>query len=570
MQTTGRNVILAWLTSVALCSGPANAKVKMCPNPEKAAKVVMVHYDKTWDFTSAERATEHPWSEHDTEEVRWDLEQPGYWIWDECYGNAESYTYNWSDTHWDADGDGDTQLTLYEDVCGVRNPGLYEPCTVSSTWWPGEFSVGGASRVVCDGYSLWDQKVQRKASTRYELYTGGKKVSGQKNLFVLTASVLGQGLFGWETYSLASSSVKLGSLGNLGSDGRLYAALGGGGTYNVTPYVGGWRYYTFDQPGMSKHTPYILADNTEAYAVLDPEKTTVEFCVGQKITFWSAWDSTPPGLTSENGWDWVTSAKSVNYQSVPNSAGCVTYENRPDLWRVAQPYAWWISGGNKNAKLDLALNFDNGQSAKVQAKGKFNMLKPRVTRVLPAPPFGGVIDTSGVPLLWLNDGAMDFRVYITKTYPGKFGVTQLVNYYSQTIIIPPSVFIWHSTYGDFYLDKREYYETPIDIVLESFPSEEEYSTPTKVYDTPGQYLALVLGSYNGNWKDYVRFTPAGAGSIPITLGRIEWSWAATAEMTNGFQWIKSADGMDGPTLHEDDSFPGWTTTKTSPDQESNQ
>jgi hypothetical protein len=46
------------------------------------------------------------------------------------------------------------------------------------------------------------------------------------------------------------------------------------------------------------------------------------------------------------------------------------------------------------------------------------------------------------------------------------------------------------------------------------------------------------------------------GDIPVTLGRIDWNWAATA-VNPGTGWYIMSDGVDGPALHDDDSFPLW-------------
>jgi hypothetical protein len=77
----------------------------------------------------------------------------------------------------------------------------------------------------------------------------------------------------------------------------------------------------------------------------------------------------------------------------------------------------------------------------------------------------------------------------------------------------------------------------------------------------------MIGTYNGNWKTYVRFTPAGG--IPVTLGRIDWNWAATCDEDEEYPsgWDITSDGVDGPTLHDDDSFPLWSHVKPAPPED---
>ncbi|HRT09471.1 MAG TPA: hypothetical protein P5233_13910 [Candidatus Paceibacterota bacterium] len=376
-------------------------------------------------------------------------------------------------------------------------------------------------------------------------------------------------LQGWTRW-IAPQTIQLGELGPVGSDGFLYQVLPDNETLDFTPRVKNEEFYHFGI-NQQKHKLRLAANGQ----VLEPDKVVAgaEFCVGQKVTFTAQWDPALVGVSS-NAYDWVMSTKYVNhswqhcrYDEFGNAIyyGSVNYDRDAEVLKLAAPWAWWVTGGDKNVKLDLTVHFDNGQSATVPAWGRFRMLRPRVTRCEARGPFAAGIDRSDFwPSLSLMNGPMVFEVYISKTYPGKFGITQLVNMFSQTMIQLPPYFIWHSTLGTFWLDGvQEFYDGEKEVELSSWPSDGEFSEPTLIYDMPGQALCYVMGSYNGDWQDYVRFTPAGNNSIAVTLARIEWHWAATAELSSG-GWAITSDGVDGPVLYEDDGFPEWTEVRPAP------
>jgi hypothetical protein len=75
--------------------------------------------------------------------------------------------------------------------------------------------------------------------------------------------------------------IKLGSLGAVGADGRLYVALADNIPRDVTPLVEGNPYYTYETPGVTKHKLRIIANGVP----LQPDRVVprAEFCVGQKI-----------------------------------------------------------------------------------------------------------------------------------------------------------------------------------------------------------------------------------------------------------------------------------------------
>ena len=81
------------------------------------------------------------------------------------------------------------------------------------------------------------------------------------------------------------------------------------------------------------------------------------------------------------------------------------------------------------------------------------------------------------------------------------------------------------------------------------------TSPDSIVQVTAENQGLPLVA-RADLQDYVRFTPSGDGSIPITLGRIDWDWAATATATP--HWHITSDGVNGPAQYTDDNFPTWT------------
>jgi hypothetical protein len=158
---------------------------------------------------------------------------------------------------------------------------------------------------------------------------------------------------------------------------------------------------------------------------------------------------------------------------------------------------------------------------------------------------------------------VNYNAYISKTFPGAFGITQTIDYFYWTML-PVFVPIWSSTEGEFWLDVTEYYEPPTEVGLATgtYPSEEEYPIPTSLVDAPGYQGVTVGVSCEVSCHDYIRFTPTGAGSIAITLARVDWTWNSVAEQNVDTSWHITGDAVTGPTLFEDDTFPDWEETNT--------
>lgn len=245
--------------------------------------------------------------------------------------------------------------------------------------------------------------------------------------------------------------------------------------------------------------------------------------------------------------------------TAPAPPYCKFYKTLDWPLKQSETGAWWVSGGKKSAGCHVEITFNNGQKATVVATGKFNTLKPRITLLDTAgyTPYRGKIELGFIPYLSLVDNPMRFDAYISKTYPGKFGMTQLVKMSASTLGK------LSTTFGEFWLDgSSEYYDGETTVTLSEYPSDDQYGSPSSINDPPGTPLLGGWGEYHGDWKTYVRFTPDGDG-IAVTLGLITWTWNSHASQDIHLFWQLDSDAVTGPTLDSgDDSFPVWSTVRS--------
>jgi hypothetical protein len=74
-------------------------------------------------------------------------------------------------------------------------------------------------------------------------------------------------------------------------------------------------------------------------------------------------------------------------------------------------------------------------------------------------------------------------------------------------------------------------------------------------DHPAHQLGYSYVTIDDKFRDYVRFRPTGTDSIWITIGRVDWSWVASANSANN--WTPIATIVQ-PAIVSDDSFPFWS------------
>jgi hypothetical protein len=246
-------------------SSAASTDAEAAVDKDPVVKVVL--YDKKRSFLSAGRT---PPSQIFTkkEGIKWRQGMAGFWWQDECICNdpwVDDYSFRWFQRNWETSGMGTLKSGLQrghrDAVCDVHEAVTPNPYTAPENW-PGEFSAVTGIRLYDTEGDKRDEVVARYAFTLYELQTGGKSqvFPPKRNLFVLTGGAEGVGDPFWpenagdkKAYEIPVTDVLLGSLGPLGSDGRLYTVLPDGKTFDVTPTVLGKTYYTYAAPIPNKH-----------------------------------------------------------------------------------------------------------------------------------------------------------------------------------------------------------------------------------------------------------------------------------------------------------------------------
>jgi hypothetical protein len=401
-----------------------------------------------------------------------------------------------------------------------------------------------------------DDYYTRHAQTKWHLQTGGK--SGRQSLWALSATA--SEILNKRAVPPYDSSVPMRPISSksitmdgkaLGSDGIVWRMYADNTDHDVTPNVGGKDFYTFT-PGKAKYHPYIGLATRTVNANLDTD--TPEVCVGQTVTLGADWQvngglgGTPP-YTSIDNIGWHLPDKYVNEQ-YPYSSVCTSYRKNDNLLNTTAVQCWYVNKPGGACSVRETLHFANGQIVNIAAAGNFMVYRPSVNPPVNHGPFGAGIGLGLLAFeLDLMNGPMNFDVTINSKYSGNFGLTQLVNFNA----LPPG--LYHSTYGSFWLDGKEYYDGPVEI-----------GQPCSINDEPGVPLIIPpIGSYNGNWQTYVRFTPDGG--IAVTLNRIDWNWAATAGYLWNGDWIITSDHVDDPKTYYDDSFPLWSNVKPAPEDQ---
>lgn len=421
------------------------------------------------------------------------------------------------------------------------------------------------------GIETLHEELKKTAQTTLKLRTGGKGVPGRMNLWVLTGHAL-EVLNEWEAWPCGQyvpkqiipyQQVTLGELGKLGSDGRLYKALPDGVTPDVTPTVKGVDYYTFGV-NEQKYELRILANDVE----LDPDKANVEFCVGQKVTFRAEWSPTDPPSIADTEHAWLMSPKFVNeqwqhsYQDPLGGEvfyGSVNYRLNQALLAQETTSAWWVSGGEKNVRINPTVDFDNGQSAKVMARGKFDMYRPlcRLGGVKPVDFFVTdlTVDVNLQEKCYLQIGTLeynydiDFDVEVSSRFIGDAAITQIctLNYSNPNGRVTGA------------LDQIEFYRERV-----VYPAVEW--NPMNLDDGPGAW-DYSPNRVQGSFTDYVRFRPrAGVpdDNIYVTLGIVQnghgasWDILGVAQEGSG-TWTITTNIINPPTsVDSSDAFPNWT------------
>ena len=418
---------------------------------------------------------------------------------------------------------------------------------------------------------------KRKADTALHVKTGGKALPARQNLWRFNGGaseitdkravppLSGQGITN-------KTRISIGSMGKLGADGNRWVVLPDDQDIDVTPTVAGLDFYTFSVSGQ-KYTLTILASSSTTNADLSTD--TPEFCVGQKVTFAAAWDTE---LVAEStNYIWNFSGKYVNHSSQANSQSSVNYDIDLSLLDVAQPCAWWYSGGNKNAYLHERLHFSNGQSVTVSASGQFSMFRPSVVMVNAA--------VHGPPEnMWLTGG-------YPNVYPASppwtgfeagiigLGVASVTNNMCFDVQVLSPDFAGDAKITQLCTIDATHYPTDISISGNLDNSDPYPNAYTHVYTisansfTGGPLNVMRLddapqgggfGSFhfNGSFTDYIMFTPGGLGDIYVPLGKLTWGTSFEANYPNVAINPNLVTDPQNPDCSED--WPVWTAVFSNP------
>jgi uncharacterized membrane protein len=243
---------------------------------------------------------------------------------------------------------------------------------------------------------------------------------------------------------------------------------------------------------------------------IDLSTNTPEFCVGQKVTFNAVWDY-DPGAVSTN-YIWAFSSTFVNHSSQASQYASTNWDIDSNIFTTNEPYAYWVSGGNKNVYLHEILHFSNGQNATVSASGQFSMYRPQthVTTVT------GTVAVDDNDILILTPIALHYgtpndtpgitfsnMVAITN---GSIKWLQVVNYGSEDLQRNDGSWI-HEPIITNALDNSDPYPSYSDDINTTADS------PGFGPSSPSQFQTL---SRSNNFSMWLEFKPDGGIWVPLT------------------------------------------------------
>ena len=418
------------------------------------------------------------------------------------------------------------------------------------------------------------------SSREVRLATGGKAVRQSQALFDLSAGYtqldnVDWGLmFWWEgsneagdflqpddpPKAVSATSIALGSLGNLMSDGHFWTMQANSGVQTITPQAAG--YFTGSLPGQVKYALTITAATNNGTPI-NLATNTPEFCVGQKVTFTLA--NLPMGNIANMAGNWQLPAKFVNQQT-NYSATCTNYILNSDwLQNTNRISGWFYNTNSGHVSVGLNLLMNNGQSVSVAANGDFTVYKPTVKpaidnngiwyfdprnySLVEVGTIGGY-STLGLYTLSLGNFSMHHFVSVKSKYSGAANYVQLIS---------------ASDYGDFY---PYHQDTSGSFVLDNtYPYNDSDKTiqadiknTVDLTDTPSM-PGLYTIAVDDNFKDYLIFKPDGdPQNIYVSLARVDWYWRAAATLSIISPYWSVTNDCPPPQFYDEDAFPYFTDT----------
>jgi hypothetical protein len=229
---------------------------------------------------------------------------------------------------------------------------------------------------------------------------------------------------------------------------------------------------------------------------------------------------------------------------------------------------WWYNGGQKMAGCNCSIYTLNGQQVgTLTPYGFASIYSPQITSLVPTNNVEVILDTNNLSDIYLGVGQnnasgikdmeWDVHVNISTNFHGYGTYVQLINRnfsWNQLLGIPYS----DSTSGAYWLDTQYPYGA-------SGPFYTGLTLTNGIWHfSDGPDISGSLHSYancTDSFKTYVCFQPNGSGSIPVTIGRVDWGWQGDAALSSGV-WSLTTNSIPTPTLHPDDSFPQWQYVHT--------
>jgi hypothetical protein len=569
---------------LAVSGGLANATIQNKANPDKPPVIFVDQYSDQWkDLEIYWNGLHFDVGASKNYSASMDNSSPL------SYNGSGTFFYHddagtgWFDTsyNWSSDDPGGTfTRTGYDEFndgdSGTGWGDIFNPDPYSTP----SVSVGAISHYYANINYTWtpppcldmtSQNYSRNSKTSMKLLTGGKSGVARNNLFGISASATEYGQPGcidwgnapdqWENVPAANiPSAEIRVLGkNLGNDGNLFIVLPDNATLDLGAVAPG-RHYSLGV-GAGKYKMFIQANGS----ILRSDRVipTAKFCAGQQIGFAPVWSPSAPPNVASASYLWDLSTKFVNHSTHPCGSCSVNYDIDLNLLDVAAPAVWYMSGGNKNAYAHVFLHFSNGQSATVDASGQFDMFRPQILGREQVSQGAVKLNTNSLPTVklgmlaagtdyihWTTDVGLDTR------FSANLFHVQLVDFESMCDIGLYCISKYNGTSGQYWLDNSYPYDSPWPVNPDKGGN---YQTMQGIWFADGPDISgnfCTFAQLTPSFKTYLCFQPTSAGSIPITLERVEWSEHGRADLTSGI-WTLTTSYITGPSFSNDDAFPFW-------------
>ena len=410
---------------------------------------------------------------------------------------------------------------------------------------------------------------RRTVDTEMRLVTGGRLGSTQKNLWCISATATDTktGL------PVPYTQIKIGKLGNLGTDGKLNVLLADGDPV-VTPTAAGNDNYTFTKPSTNEYPLAITANGiTLSNGVV---ASGANFCVGQNVSFALTGLPTDGSIIATN-FQWTLGGTFVNTNTPSQySDGCQDYYiEDTNYLKLPSTWAWWVSGGYSPITYQASVTCDlistNGNKLiNVSASGEFTMHRPRLNYSLVHSPLMSIYhghlpgaDPSFADLLGCarSPNAPEYYVKIDSAFGGAGGITQLGNGIA-TNECPE----FHSTGASNQLDTAEFPDSDIVGTNLNWKVSVVAGNPavSKLHFGDGQNIQCIGHTIDSfEFVDFIRFQPSGG--IYVTLGTVSWGLHGTSDFSST---INDNVTNSGSSQHIDSTpstsnqFPQWDAIMT--------